>query len=240
MYTRAHMDIFLDQLQLVILDNPGAQLYNDAALMLFQRILALRSETGGGPSDRSADRIDFIATHISVCFMDELGYFQPVSSGRVVSLSRCLRHGVDFPPLIALEEVGAAAELGFLRKQIAAANASGRDLAYAGAWVLADIGGSPPDRDATDWLRTLHLAAALEWYVSQDMAGWSAFAMVRSGMPDLLEAMGAKAFGEDVAVARPYDALVRPMFAGKISSFARSTLERHGPLLAEKANFVVH
>jgi hypothetical protein len=102
------MHQFLSQCRIVQLDNPF-ELWSDALVRnLFEKTATLKFQ-GYGPKYPKGvipmDTSDWVATHYLLCH-ETHGELQPVMGFRRVTLERCRKHYLPFPPLAACHEAG--------------------------------------------------------------------------------------------------------------------------------------
>lgn len=207
----------LNEIKVVVLDNPKATWESQETQSLFCKIIALKlSGYGASHSAQSLsiDTTDFIATHLLLC-RTNTGGLEPIMGYKSISRKRCDDHSVGFPALTMLENSDGNT---YSNKIIEILNSS-QEISYDSAWTIL-----PPYRkkeNITRKLKDIFTAMVVHHHKDFKIPQWLGCGVLRLKTDLFFSKMGAK---QITPPFRQRSLSGEPVVMMHLSEFSQSTL----------------
>lgn len=128
----------MNDVKIVLLDCPYATFTEQITQEYFGKSIGLRIKgykARYGKGVFPLDITDYVSAHILICVPEGNG-IRPVSTVKIVLLSRCEQFNVPFPAIGVAQATESAAQVGFIKESITEAKSANADLSYLTSWTV--------------------------------------------------------------------------------------------------------
>lgn len=234
-------------LKLAVLDC-AYDLWDDEKIRtLFVDMLTLKLKGYGPEYPYGAlpiDPSDFFATHLITYFNDEKGKMVPISTYKMVSLTRCQEFRKEFSALSLTRESNEPAHFKIVEETVKNAQKNQKEIGYCGSWTIAfEI---RKNQELTKTIRDMSVATHVHWQKEYRVQEMIVGSVLRFKTDKLHEAVGYRRLtyqGNDLApfgIRNLGDEMVALLHLQNISEYALNLSKKYQDFWSNRVLFANH